>query len=381
MASPTAWLASCRFHRSFILPADPDANRPGQLRVTYSDIGYGSSDTVVPSRESDPLPTPKAVVVLIGGLMGGRYTCIRQHDFCHFHKIRMLVVDRPGMGGSDPVPLSERMTTWLATFPALLAHLDIPHVAISSHSGGAVYAMNTLLHHRKLLHPTKPCISFLAPWVYPGDSGTMKLLTWLPSAGPAHFDSLVKVMNNYVSPMVGFSSGASDFISSGMFRSSEQDSISMLEVEAGEKSHDKTREDVQWMKEARTLIMKYLIAENISGSSDEATLLLRKSKSVLRWGGDSWADYNEATKLIAAEYSHGLHVNVFHAATDKLNGPGGAKYFDGCWKDVSSMSTGEIIKYESHQCEGTDHESIIDPLIGPLRDWLLSLVKDENDAQ
>lgn len=316
MESPAAWLASSRFHRSFLLPADPSSNRPHTLRVTYSDIGYGSSDAAGPNKDPAPSPPPRVVVMFIGGLMGGRFTGIRQHDFCVHHRIRQLTVDRPGMGGSDPVPISERMNTWLATFPALLAHLNIPHVALACHSGGAIYTMNTLLHHRKLLDPERPSVAFLAPWVYPADSGTMKLLTWLPSAGPAHFDSLVKLVNNYVSPMIGFSSAASGFLVS---RSGERLQVTKLTDDSTEESHDKTREDVEWMKEARTLIMKYLIIENVSGSSDEAVLLLRKSKSVLRWGGEHWADYSEATKLIAARYGEGLHVSVYHAATDKMN--------------------------------------------------------------
>lgn len=376
MVSPSTWLASSRFHRSFILPADPDSNRPKQLRVTYSDIGYGFNDTAVPTHDSQP--TPKAVVIFIGGLMGGRYTLLRQHDFCLQNGIRILTIDRPGFGGSDPVSISQRISTWLATFPALLAHLKVHHVAIASHSGGAIYAMNTILHHRRLLHPTRPRVTFLAPWVYPDDSGSMNVLTWLPRSGPANFDKWVRLLHNYVAPMIGFSSAASGFLVSDAMENRERD-LSASEISGDGGSHDKAHEDAKWIKEASTLIMKYIVSEDISGSSDEATLLLRKSKPILRWGGDSWVDYGQATKLIAAEYSdvRELDVSVFHAATDILNGPGGAVYFDRCWEDLSKMPGNVKVKYSSKQCQGTNHDSIVDPLKGPLRTWLLDLITKE----
>ena len=44
----------------------------------------------------------------------------------------------------------------LEMVPALLEHLNIRHVALASHSCGAIYLLNTVLHLRHYLHPRKP---------------------------------------------------------------------------------------------------------------------------------------------------------------------------------------------------------------------------------
>lgn len=45
--------------------------------------------------------------------------------------------------------------------PFLLAHLDIKHVALVSHSAGTIYLLNTLHHHRDILHPDQPFVALL----------------------------------------------------------------------------------------------------------------------------------------------------------------------------------------------------------------------------
>lgn len=65
------------------------------------------------------------------------------------------------MGHSTEVPLSVRVSTWVRTVPLLLAHLDIKHVALVSHSAGAMYLLNTLHHHRDILHPDQPFVALL----------------------------------------------------------------------------------------------------------------------------------------------------------------------------------------------------------------------------
>lgn len=49
--------------------------------------------------------------------------------------------------------------------PSLLAHLNITHVSLASHSGGDIYLVNTVLTYPRLLHPETPYICFFAPWV------------------------------------------------------------------------------------------------------------------------------------------------------------------------------------------------------------------------
>lgn len=49
--------------------------------------------------------------------------------------------------------------------PLLLAHLNIAHISLASHSGGDIYLVNTLLTYPYLLHPETPYVCFFAPWV------------------------------------------------------------------------------------------------------------------------------------------------------------------------------------------------------------------------
>ncbi len=65
------------------------------------------------------------------------------------------------MGHSTDVPLTQRIPVWLELVPLLLGHLGISHVALVSHSAGTMYLLNTLYHHRDILHPTKPFVGLV----------------------------------------------------------------------------------------------------------------------------------------------------------------------------------------------------------------------------
>lgn len=68
---------------------------------------------------------------------------------------------RPGFGGSTPVTIDVRMKVWLETVPALLQTLQIKHVSLMTHSAGAIYTLNTLLHFSAILTPRAPTVAFL----------------------------------------------------------------------------------------------------------------------------------------------------------------------------------------------------------------------------
>lgn len=57
--------------------------------------------------------------------------------------------------------IDKRMRIWLETVPALLQRLNVKHVALVTHSAGAVYTLNTLFHYRSLLDPKAPYIALL----------------------------------------------------------------------------------------------------------------------------------------------------------------------------------------------------------------------------
>jgi len=63
------------------------------------------------------------------------------------------------------VTIDIRMRVWLETVPVLLQQLDVKHIAMVTHSAGAMYTLNTLLHHRSFLDPKAPYVAFLG--LYP----------------------------------------------------------------------------------------------------------------------------------------------------------------------------------------------------------------------
>lgn len=72
-----------------------------------------------------------------------------------------LSPSRPGMGHSTDVPLHQRVTTWIEVVPRLLAHLQIEHVALASHSSGTIYLLDTLVRCRDILDPHRPLVALV----------------------------------------------------------------------------------------------------------------------------------------------------------------------------------------------------------------------------
>lgn len=65
------------------------------------------------------------------------------------------------MGGSTPVPLNMRMRVWLEMVPVLMQRLNLEHVSLLTHSAGAVYTLDTLVHLPQILDPRAPYVGFI----------------------------------------------------------------------------------------------------------------------------------------------------------------------------------------------------------------------------
>jgi hypothetical protein len=94
------FLSDRRFHCSYILPPDPDTGRDDLHRFSYADFGDSRSN---------------AVVFFCGALMGTRFCYSPLDQLANEHNVRMIHVDRPGIGGSDPIELEKRIQIWLGT--------------------------------------------------------------------------------------------------------------------------------------------------------------------------------------------------------------------------------------------------------------------------
>ena len=93
------FICDSRFHRSFVIPADPEAGLQQPYRTTYADFGDVSSGTVV---------------LFCGALVGSRLCYSPIDQLAKAHHVRIIHPDRPGVGGSDNVEPAKRIQTWLS---------------------------------------------------------------------------------------------------------------------------------------------------------------------------------------------------------------------------------------------------------------------------
>jgi hypothetical protein len=92
------FLSDRRFHRSYVLPPAPETGRQNSHRFSYADFGD---------------PHSNAVVLFCGGLMAARYCYSPLDQLAKKHNVRILQVDRPGIGGTEPIELEKRIQIWL----------------------------------------------------------------------------------------------------------------------------------------------------------------------------------------------------------------------------------------------------------------------------
>ncbi|KAF3048761.1 hypothetical protein E8E11_007087 [Didymella keratinophila] len=203
------FLCDVRFHKSYVLPSNPHTGRHNPFRVSYADYGDAESN---------------AVVLFCGALMGSRFCYSPLHQLAKAYNVRIIHLDRPGIGGTQAVDLDKRIQTWLEMVPSLLAHLNITHVSLASHSGGDIYLLNTMLTYPCLLYPETTYVCFFAPWVHHSHSKIHQLRAadLLPAPVFGKFISVVKFVNDNVTPLAGLSGGFVQGIRDSMHRSNSR---------------------------------------------------------------------------------------------------------------------------------------------------------------
>lgn len=324
--------------------------------------------------------------------MGGRFCYSPLDQLAKKHSVRIIHFDRPGVGGSDAVSLEDRIPTYINTIPHLLHHLSIKHVSLAAHSFGTIYLLNAMLMYPHFLHPTKPCVTFFAPWVHPSHTGIKHLQAaeMLPASMISKFSSLAKFVNGNISPLVGMSTGLSSAVSTTLkasFPHSPGPAIPIpLEPNTGgprqsESNHQPSIDlnNAQVIQDIRKLIPTYLFAEAMEGVSQDAQLCLRKPRSV-PWStpAQPWDDIDEAARLFKRSTSQDeridqqqrvLGVNAFHAETDGMVGFKGRAWFDACWIG-DEIGGSSVCEYWSQVVQGADHDFILDPVFGASEVWL-----------
>ncbi|KAF7185026.1 hypothetical protein HII31_13649 [Pseudocercospora fuligena] len=110
-------------------------------------------------------PEGAAVFVCVGmGLT--RYVTAFYDELAMTLRLRLITLDRPGVGGSEPYPPNDKTGPlgWPEDVLAICQHLGIVKFSILAHSAGAIYALATALI---LPHLVKGKVHLLAPWVPP----------------------------------------------------------------------------------------------------------------------------------------------------------------------------------------------------------------------
>lgn len=102
-----SFFADPRFSQEFLIPANAIRGRSTPLKISYADFGYRNEN----NREDEN------VFLFFPPLLGSRWMHTAKDDFAKRHKIRIIVVERPGYGGTDEVELQDRLQVWQGTRP------------------------------------------------------------------------------------------------------------------------------------------------------------------------------------------------------------------------------------------------------------------------
>ncbi|ROV92131.1 hypothetical protein VSDG_07509 [Cytospora chrysosperma] len=354
-------LAHDRFHRRFALPATADH---GELQVSYADVGCTPEH---PGHASQECPT----ILFIPGMFASRYLSVSMHTIAEKLGVRVLMVDRPGMGHSTDVPLHQRLDVWIELVPRLLEHLQIQHVALAAHSAGTIYLLHTLVRCRDVLDPNKPLVALVAPWVDPAHSQvvTMQIVQNLPTSVFSIWHHIPKFV----------SAGGTAFSKLTQMLPSSSGMLSSGETPPLERNRQRIERDyglpVAMQKELQTLTQKAMCGENMAGADSEALLCLRKGPAGL-WG--ECEDYprcvhrlaelersrRRATQGAAAGDSGGgekLRINAYFAQSDSMIGSRGQRYFEDCWKGSSGVGDEfqDALTFRAVTINETDHDSVV----------------------
>lgn len=365
-----------RLHRSFVLAPNPRIGRKKPIRVAYSDVGFQPSVLESATNQSEG-ETDIPTLLFAGGQFGGRYQAYAYDEIARAHKVRFLAIDRPGIGGTQAVPLDQRIGTWLDMVPALLAHIGVKYVHLACHSAGTIFVVSTILRLRHLLHPTKPYIAFLGPWVPPSVSGkwTMATVSKLPESWICQWHHIARFMNNNVAPVITASGMAW-----GSIQSTSESKTIITETSQSD------YEETLWKRASESVITRYIFAEDVEGSSHEALLCLQKGN--VKWG--NWQDLRKGAAMISsnektlqelegsdADTKQKLRIRLFFAEEDEMVGRMGQTYLENCFAKATDR---EYLDFHSEVVQGTDHNEVLTVSRGAIEKIMKAVSAPEMEA-
>lgn len=330
MSDPLQLISLSRFHRRVTLDT-----KYGRLAVTFADIGC----------ETGP------ALLYLPGMFASRYLGIPLHTIAARAGVRLLVVDRPGMGDSTDVPLAQRIAAWIDIVPRLLAHLKITRVNLVSHSAGAIYLLNTWAKCHDVVNPV---IALLAPWVDPTHSRVtaMQIAQYIPTKAFAAWHHIPRFFVLRASPVLALSGSLVRHMSPLSGRSAAEE-LSFVEANWRRVERDYGIPYEEQVALAR-LTLRFMYAEDTVGANSEALQCLRKEE------GNNWgvcSDYAACAQMLAADEASRegpAIVRTYFAMKDALVGSRGQTYFEQCWQAAEL----DGIDFVSKTIEGSDHDTL-----------------------
>ncbi|CZT18468.1 uncharacterized protein RCC_04313 [Ramularia collo-cygni] len=333
-------LAQLHLHQSLRLHV-PQTIAQESLRVTFATTS---------NFDQHDLP----VILFLGPMFGTRYNASTFDRLARATKVRCICVDRPGFGGSTPVPVNHRVQVWLETVPLLLKRLKVKRVALVSHSAGTVYCLNTLFHHRDFLSPSAPYVALLAPWVH-SEHSKMAMTTVLskpPTGMLSSWSNIVGFINQRVAPTASWSGGVLSDVSKLFQAESQATSSRDMQDKYG---------DEEVGTEIEKLQSKYMFAESMAGGNDEARLCLKSNGDGLMGVCENYQQYvkelseQERERRGQSATEAKLQVSIHFAGSDIMIGKGGKDYFENCW----ALASEDVIEVSSTEYPGTNHDSVL----------------------
>lgn len=94
---------------------------------------------------SDNGPSQGLPVVLCHGLPGA-HVQVPNHDILTTHNVRVIIIDRPGFGKSDPHP-QRSIASWHEDITCVLDHLAVWQCVLLPFSAGTPYALSFAAHY------------------------------------------------------------------------------------------------------------------------------------------------------------------------------------------------------------------------------------------
>ncbi|KAJ5763644.1 hypothetical protein N7533_002325 [Penicillium manginii] len=332
MSDPHSLIATSRFHQRVTLDSIC-----GELTVSFADAGSSTGPALL----------------FLPGMFASRYLGIPLHPLAERAGVRLLVVDRPGMGESTDVPTAQRIAAWTDLVPRLLAHLGIPRVSLVAHSAGTMYLLNTWAKCPELVNPA---LTFLAPWVDLEHSRvtTMQMARYVPTKAFTLWHHIPRFFVTQASPVLATSGALFNQLSSiGSDATAGTDNSPLsAEDQAIERDAGLSQKE---LAELFRLAVPLMFNENTTGANSEALQCLRKSDGQ-DWGACS--DYAECVQTLAArESSAGTRVSVraYFASSDAMVGERGKLYFEQCWQAPGL----DAVDFVSETVEKTDHDTVM----------------------